>query len=156
MKTFNFKQKLARLLDIPYPIFRKHVSFELYRYLAVGGICFLLNMGVFHFSYYYFFINNLNQNIFFNNNLMSLLTSMVITVPIGFYLTKNFVFSSKLKENTQLFRYSVSILLSLFLSKNILDIFIINLCLNVTVSFLVSIFVTQIFLFYFQKLISFR
>jgi putative flippase GtrA len=152
----KLKKATAFCLDLPYPIFKRLMSFELYRYLAVGGICFLLNMMIFHIVYYYLLHYTPTENIFFNNNLKSLLSSMCVTVPTGFYLIKNFVFSSVLNEKKQFFRYSISSIASVFLSKKLLDFFIINLHLQVTIALLLSITIIQVGNFFFQRKVSFK
>jgi putative flippase GtrA len=152
----KFKNAIAFALDLLYPFFKRFMSFEVYRYLAVGGICFFLNIIVFHVTFYYLSRIGSNENVFFNNNFKSLLASMSVTLPTGFLLTKYFVFKSSLSKDKQFLRYSLSTIMTVYLSKKILDFLIIDLHCQVTVSLLLSIAFIQAVNFFFQKKISFQ
>ncbi|TCC90604.1 hypothetical protein EZ428_15165 [Pedobacter frigiditerrae] len=143
-------------LDVFYPIFKNVLTFEVYRYLAVGGICFFLNFSIFHLSYYFIYSKYLYQTPLFEPYFLALLTSLSFTLPAGFYLNKNFVFKgSHLKLRTQLLRYSFTTIGTVILSKILMDIMVGTLSLNLTASFLLNVFIVQFANFIVQKNLSF-
>ncbi|KIA92229.1 hypothetical protein OC25_17465 [Pedobacter kyungheensis] len=152
----NNLNPIGCILDIFFPLFKKIIPFELYRYLAVGGICFLINFSVFHLTYFLLLDKNSNEMFFLNNNMKSLMASMSITLPIGFFLNKNFVFDSSLTKGSSFLRYGISTIASVYFSKNLLDYLVIYLNWNLTLSFLFTTASIQTLNYFFQKKVSFR
>ncbi|WP_180277229.1 GtrA family protein [Chryseobacterium sp. 52] len=132
------------------------MSFQVYRYLAVGGVCFFINFCIFHLTYFFLLKYKAVDMSIFNNNLKSLIVSLTVTIPVGFYLNRNFVFDGLLEWKGQLWRYITTILASVYLSKILLDFFIIRLEWSVTLSFLLNIAIVQFVNFFVQKKISFK
>lgn len=134
------------LLDFLYPIFKPIISFGLFRYFLIGPISFFINNLFFYFFYNSLVKKMLLQYGFSNTNLMALLISLTITIPVGFYMTKNFVDSSKPIKKFHFFYYTLVILISVYFSNKLLDIFINNLKLNITLSLFMNTFFNQLFI----------
>lgn len=148
---------MKRLLDVFYPIFKAFMPKSTYRYLAVGGICFLTNFCIFHFSYYCIYTKLPLPPEQVYPHVLSILTSFSITVFIGFILNAKFVFTdSILGMKEQRFRYVGSTIVATIVSIILMHLFSVCLKMNLTISFLMNILIIQTANFYIQKYFSFR
>ncbi len=147
---------LETLIDLLFPLFKRVLSKQVYRYLAAGGICFALNFTIFHLSYYFFYLFPRSLNTYLSKHTFSLLASMSITIFVGFYLNRKFVFSgSYLDKKVQFFRYTSSTILATVASILLMDLFVDILQWNITVSFLSNIILVQLLNFFVQSYFSF-
>ena len=143
------REKVADLLDIFYFLFKKVMSHHLYRYLAIGGICFFLNFLIFNTTYHYFFLINTN---WLNRHTKALFCSMLITLPTGFILTKTYLFDSgKLNFITYFIKYSTTTIICVIATKLILDVFLLVFHWNVMFSYLIAIISVQTANFFVQR-----
>ncbi|NQX43053.1 GtrA-like protein [Pedobacter steynii] len=153
----EYKLILQRMLDLFYPLFKSFISHRVYRYLAVGGVCFLINFCVFHFSYYLVCAHGNYRVLFLKPHNQSVLTSLCITLPIGFYLNRNFVFKdSMLEKNIQFFRYISSTIINAGLFAFLIDFLVTKVQWNVTLIYMFGVFVVQFFNYFIQRDISFN
>ncbi len=144
---------LEKAIDFLFPIFKGFLSKQVYRYLAAGGICFAINCMIFHLSYYF---SPFNFGYYFSKHTISLLASMSITIFVGFYLNRKFVFyGSDLNRRKQFFRYTSSTILGTISSILLMDLFIDIFHWNVTISFLSNIILIQLLNFFVQRHFSF-
>ncbi|SIN66095.1 GtrA family protein [Algoriphagus halophilus] len=98
-------------LQLFYPIFRKWLAFDIYAYLAVGAINTALN--IFLFAILYEFILPKEGWTLAGYTVASytvaLLIAFLVTIPTGFWLSKNFAFRSTAmgtrKTGKQLLKY---------------------------------------------------
>jgi putative flippase GtrA len=147
----------ANMIDIFYPIFRLFLSHLVYRYLAVGGICFFTNFCMFHISYHFIYQRHQISFLHLPSHFFSLTTSMCFTIPIGFYLNKMYVFAnSKLLNQTQLIRYVLSTVATVAMSTILLDILITALKINITIAFIANVVIIQLLNYFIQKKFSFK
>lgn len=148
---------MEKFLDFLYPVFRKFIPFELYRFLAVGGVCFVLNFAVFHLSYLYVFRYWHHASFFLQPHFYALLASMSVTILVGFYMNKKFVFKGAvLGVSIQFRRFAISSFVLVIASKLLLDLMVIVWGWNLTVSFIANTVLIQTVNFLFQKRISFH
>jgi len=102
------RNTVFRVLDIFYPIFRKFIPLQTYHYLACGGSNTLLSLMIYSFSYNFLFQKEVVHIGFmaFEPYIAALGLSLLITLPIGFYLSMYVIFQgSYLRRRTQFFRY---------------------------------------------------
>tara|TARA_R110002020_G_scaffold125370_1_gene282560 strand:+ start:185 stop:676 length:492 start_codon:yes stop_codon:yes gene_type:complete len=98
-------------LQLFYPLFKKWLPYEVYAYLAVGAINTALNIILFALLYEFilpkdgFSIQDFN----IASYTIALLIAFFVTIPTGFWLSKNFAFkdaaSGAKKTTQQLFKY---------------------------------------------------
>lgn len=122
------KNKIASFLDFFYPIFKRFMPLETYRYVACGGFNTLFGLFVYYISFYYLFDGQIVQLGFvaFKPHNASLFSSGIVSFSVGFLLNKYVVFTgSNLKGRIQLFRYfltfSFNIILNYFMLKLLVD-----------------------------------
>jgi hypothetical protein len=97
-----------QVLDIFYPLFKKFMPLQTYHYLACGGSNTLLSLLLFSISHNFIFKNEVVDLGFiaFEPYIAALGVSLVVTLPIGFYLSMYVIFQgSYLRRRTQFFRY---------------------------------------------------
>jgi len=118
------------IIDLIYPAFKKLMPYNVYSYLAVGGMNTALNIAIFSFL---FKIVLPKQGIFFGNFQVSspniaLFVAFLITVPTGFWLTQNFAFAhakgDKKENSKQGFKYFLVVLQGLASDALLLNILI--------------------------------
>lgn len=149
-----FDHKTKKRLDIFYPCVRGLLTYEIYKYLIVGGLCFIINSLIFHISYYYVIST---QNVILSKHFQSQLASLCITIPIGFLLNKKYVFfTPKNKSKIQFIFYLLTTLITVVVYTIVLDFLISNLALNATFSFSFTIIIVQFINFFVQKKITFK
>ena len=145
------------IIDVFYPLFRSILSQTVYRYLAVGGICFFTNFCIFHVSYYLFYQKYQISYPHFPSHFFALSTSMCFTIPIGFFLNRVYVFAnSRLLSQVQFIRYVISTVVTVILSAFLLDFLVATLELNLTIAFLVNVVTIQLMNYFVQKKFSFQ
>jgi putative flippase GtrA len=102
---------IQRILDFMYPFFKRILPYQVYSYLAVGGINTAINILIYVLLYEVILpkegviINDFN----IASYTIALMISFFITIPTGFWLSKNFAFKTQddltYKNNNQLFKY---------------------------------------------------
>lgn len=121
MKKFltSLGMKLAKLIDFFYPLFKRYMSPQFFRY-GVSGSLTLVISWVTYFVLYQFIIQKRVVNLHFvslSGHTAALIVNFVITLGVGFLLQKYVTFSaSDLKGRKQLMRYA--------------QVSLLNLCLN--------------------------
>lgn len=145
------------VVDIFYPLLKKVLPKQIYRFLAVGGICFAINIIVFHVSFYYLY---LPLNIGLRNippYMLAFFTSLSITVLLGFYLNKEFVFNgSVLEKHVQFVRFCYSTILEAIASYLLLRFFVEQLGWHPTLSLIFNVMIIQTANFFIQRDYSFK
>src|SRR5690606_6220784 len=106
------KYLIIQIIDFFYfPIFRKFVPLQTFRYAACGGGNALLNLALYWFSYNFMFKGRLYYLlgiILMNDYIAAFMFALCFTFPLGFLLNKFVVFQgSHLKGRVQLFRYGL-------------------------------------------------
>ncbi|MFC5624362.1 GtrA family protein [Algoriphagus winogradskyi] len=102
---------IEAFLQLFYPLFRKWLAYDVYAYLAVGAINTALNILL--FAVLYEFILPKEGWVILDYSIASytlaLLIAFFVTIPTGFWLSKNFAFKSApsggKKTTKQLFKY---------------------------------------------------
>lgn len=115
---------ILSMIDVFYPLFKKLMTLQTYRYAACGGGTTFLNIFLYFISYN-FVLNKTIVHLPFvaiSPHIAAFIIAFLLTFPIGYYLNTFVVFQgSYLKKRIQLFRYflvvSVNILLNYFFIK---------------------------------------
>jgi len=150
---------IQKVIDFFYPLFRKFMSPELYRY----GVCGTFNV-VFDWVLYFLVYNFIVQYRVIDFGIISLsphIASLVLIFPIttftGFLLQKYVTFTaSELRGSTQLFRYFVVVFANLIINFLGLKILVDGLNFYPTPSKMIITIVTIICSYIGQKKFTFK
>ena len=155
------KKGIARIIDWFYfPLLRRYIPKELFRYGFCGATVVVLDWALFWFCFHFVFVDrawDLGFMTFSSAYMLSKLTSAPVAALAGFWLQKNVTFSaSSLRGRTQLFRYllvfSVNLSINILLGNGFMDGF----GLWATPANMVVTILTIIFSFLMQKYFTFR
>jgi putative flippase GtrA len=150
---------LLKILDFFYPIFKRFMPLQTYRYAACGGANTLLDITLFSI-----FENKLKQNgvIHFqyfaiSPHIAAMIGAFCITFPIGFYYSRYLVFSeSNLRGRVQLVRYFSMVLACIAMNYMFLKIFIEQLHMNAIISKIITTVFVVTFSYLSQKHFTFK
>lgn len=109
MKVHDFIRKtILAIIDGVYPLFKRIMPLQTFRYAACGGGNTILDITLFFISYN-FILNKLPIHIGWltiSPHIMSFIISFCVTFPIGFYLSRYVVFQeTTVKKTRQLAKY---------------------------------------------------
>lgn len=118
---------ILQLVDIFYPLFRRFMPLQTFRYAACGGFNTILDITLFFISYN-FILKKLPIHVGFltiGPHIAAFLISFCITFPIGFYLSRYVVFQeTSVAKREQLGKYFMVVLGCLFLNYGFLKLFV--------------------------------
>ncbi len=153
------KDKIIAFIDFFYPPFKKFMPEQTFRYAACGGGNTLLGIVVFFvFHEYVFKGKSFNFGFYaMKAHTASNVVSFTVTLLVGFLLMKYVVFvDSNLKGRIQLFRYTVSSVINLFISTLLLKLFVEQLGINAIIAQLISTAIVIVIAYLSQKHFTFR
>ena len=153
------KRRIEYFLDVIYPFFSKFLDKTTFRYAACGGTNTVFDLFLF-FIIYNFILQKQNVDLLIvvvSPHIASFLLAFLISFPTGFYLNKTIVFQeSYLRGRVQLFRYFLTVCMSLFLNYVFLKLFVEQLHIYPTISkFFTTFFVVGVS-YVSQKYFSFK
>jgi putative flippase GtrA len=146
-------------IDFFYPVFRKIMPLQTFRYAACGGINTLLGFAVYFISYEYVLNQqNLNFEFYaFKPHTAPLFFSFLVSFPFGFFLMKYVVFSdSKMKGRIQLFRYFMIYLFNLVVNYILLKVFVEIFHIYPVVAQIITTVMVIVFSYLAQRHFTFR
>ncbi|MBU6262529.1 MAG: GtrA family protein [Bacteroidetes bacterium] len=150
---------ILQLVDLFYPLFRRIMPHQTFRYAACGGFNTVLDIGLFFVSYNYLFHKE-PQHIGWltiSPHIASFLSAFLVTFPIGFYLSRYVVFQeTSVAKKVQLFRYFIVVLGCLILNYIFLKIFVEVLGWYATPSKLATTVFVVAFSYFMQKYFTFK
>ena len=123
----NARDLILPLIDFFYPLFRKFMGQQTYRYAAAGGMNTVLGLVVYSISFKYILHeHDLDLGFYaFKSHIAAMLMAFCISFPMGFFLMKYVVFSnSNVKGRVQLFRYFTIYVSTLVLNYFLLKFFV--------------------------------
>jgi len=150
---------ITGILEFFYPLFRRWMNFQTFRYAACGGGNTVFGVFLFFVAYNYIFKKELVKIAFITikPHTAALLFSFVFTFLIGFYLARYVVFTdSFLKKRYQLLRYFLSTMGSLGLNYINLKIMVEYLHFYPTISQIINVVIVVTFSYLMQKYFAFR
>lgn len=118
---------IVRLIDPFYPLFRKFLDIQTYRY-GVCGACNTAFDILLYFTFYHFVLEKkmLDTGVFMiSPHIAAFFMAFMISFPTGFFLMRLVVFpDSTIKGRVQLIRYFSVVLLNIFLNYALLKLFV--------------------------------
>jgi len=156
------KTIIEYFLNLFFPLFKEKLSYQVYAYLAVGAANTVLNILI--FALFLEFILPQNNVLFlgfsFASYTIGLLVAFFLTIPTGFWLSKNFAFINKTKTHIkvggQIRKYFAVVLQGLCSDYLILKGLIIFIGLHPTPSKIISTVIVVTLNFYLQKYYTFK
>ena len=153
------KNRIISLIDFFYPMFKKLMPLQTFRYVACGGGNVILDIVL-----YFIFFNYVLQKqvlelgfIAFKPHIAAFLLSFVVTFPVGFLLSRFIVWTTSMVEwHIQLIRYFVIVLINLFLNYIFIKLFVEYLHIFPTISKIITTIIVVIFSYLSQKHFTFK
>lgn len=153
------KQFITSLIDFFYPIFRRIMPLQTFRYAVCGAVTTVLGLTAYFIGYEYLFARqNFDFGFFvFKPHMAALFLSFIVSLSVGFCFSKFIVFSgSDMKGRVQLFRYFITAVFNLLLNYVLLKLFVEILYWNVFVSQVLTTCVIIVISYLSQKYFSFK
>ncbi len=150
---------IHKILDFFYPLFKRFFDKTTYYYAACGGMNTLFDLFLFFISYNFILKKQIVELPFIavSPHIAAFIIAFFFSFPTGFLLMRYVVFrSSYLRGRVQLFRYFLSVCISLLLNYIFLKIFVEQLHFFPTVSKLMITFIVVGFSYLTQKYFSFK
>jgi putative flippase GtrA len=160
LKLHDFISKvILAIIDGVYPVFKKMMPLQTFRYAACGGANTILDITLFFVSY-----NFILQKQFIHlgwltisPHIASFIISFCITFPLGFYLSRYVVFQeTTVTKKKQLFKYFIVVLGCVLLNYGFLKLFVDYLGWFPTMAKIVTTFFVVIFSYTSQKNFTFK
>ena len=154
MKAF-----ITSCIDFFFPLFRKIMPLQTFRYAACGGANALLGLIIYFFAYWYLFKGEIVDVKFFafEPHSAALFLSSIVTFIVGFSLNRYVVFiSSVLKGRIQLFRYFLSFGSNLVINYALLKLMVEKFLWNPVFSQLFTICIVIILSYFTQRHFTFK
>jgi putative flippase GtrA len=153
------RNNINQFLDFFYPIFKRFMPIETFRYAACGGINTMSGLLVWYVCYHFVFSRMVVNLVFysFESYTLALLVSSSYSFTLGFLLNKYVVFtSSNLKGRIQLFRYFLSFAFNLILNYFLLKCLVEKFQWDAFISQLLTTFVVIGVSYFSQKYFTFK
>jgi putative flippase GtrA len=153
------QKKIISFIDFFYPLFKKFMPLQTFRYAVCGGSNTLLGLLIYYIGFYHIFDKeNFDAGIIvFKPHNASLFLAGCFSFTIGFILNKFIVFSdSYLRGRIQLFRYFLSFILNLIINYFLLNLFVEYLHIDAFLSQIIATIIVIIISFFTQKRFTFK
>ncbi len=118
---------ILRVVDFFYPLFRRFMPLQTFRYAACGGFNTCLDITLFFVSYNFILAKQPVHLPFLTigPHIAAFLIGFCVTFPIGFYLSRYVVFQeTSVAKREQLGKYFMVVLGCLFLNYGFLKLFV--------------------------------
>jgi len=161
MKRIHHKVRsfILQFIDLFYPLFRRFMPLQMYRYAACGGGNTAFNILIYFLTYNFVLqkqVLNLGF-IAFTPHIAAFLIAFCITFPIGFYLSMYVVFQgSFLRRRVQLFRYFMVSMVCIVLNYIFLKLFVEQFGWYPTPSMIITTGIVVLFSYLSQRHFSFK
>lgn len=153
------RKTIEGVLDFFYPFFRRFMDKTTFRYAACGGANTVFDILLFFVSYHFILRKQMVELSFLvvSPHIAAFLMAFLISFPVGFLLMRFIVFQdSYLRGRIQLFRYFLSVCVSLFLNYVLLKVLVEKMHFFPTVSKIITTFFVVGFSYMAQKHFSFK
>src|SRR5437867_1105285 len=123
----RLKRIILQVVDFFYPLFKKVMPLQTFRYAACGGSNMALNIFIYFITYNFILKKQIVYTPFIaiSPHIAAYIISFFITFPIGFYLSLFVVFpESYLRKRIQLLRYFVVVIICILLNYFFLKLFV--------------------------------
>lgn len=156
---FGLKESINNLIDWIYPAFRKFIPLDTFRYAFCGGSNTVLDLFLYFITYNFILKKKVVylHIIAIKPHIAAFLIVFPITFFTGFLLAKYITFvQSEIRGRIQLFRYGVTVLVSIFLNYIFLKFFVEVCGFYPTFSKLLTTGLVIIYSFFSQKYFTFK
>lgn len=123
----TIRGQILGLVDLFYPLFRRFMPLQTFRYAACGGFNTALDITLFFVAYNFILRKQVIHLGFVSiaPHIAAFLISFCVTFPIGFYLSRYVVFQeTSVGKRKQLGKYFMVVLGCLFLNYGFLKLFV--------------------------------
>ncbi len=128
----QIRQLILWIIDLVYPLFKRAMPLQTFRYAACGGFNTLLDISLFFSAYTFLFhglpikpLPDVLPNLMISAHIAAFLVSFLVTFPVGFYLSRYVVFQETSGSKvTQLSKYFFVVFICVMLNYGFLKIFI--------------------------------
>ena len=128
----QIRQLILWVIDFFYPLFKRIMPLQTFRYAACGGFNTLLDISFFFSAYTYLFhglpikpLPDVLPNLMISAHIAAFLVSFSVTFPVGFYLSRYVVFQETSGSKvSQLSKYIFVVFICVMLNYGFLKIFI--------------------------------
>ncbi len=123
----NTRAFILSLIDLFYPLFKRFMPLQTFRYAACGGFNTSIDISLFFISYNYIFKK---ESIVFSHfalspHIAAFLVGFMFSFPSGFYLSRYVVFQeTSVKKSEQLIKYFSVVFICLMLNYGFLKLFV--------------------------------
>ncbi len=153
------KHTILQTVDFFYPLLKKIMPLQTFRYAACGGSTMALNIFI-YFITFHFILHKKNLDtpvITISPHIAAYIISFFVTFPIGFYLSMFVVFpESYLRKRIQLLRYFAVVIICILLNYLFLKLFVELLHFYPTPSMMLTTVLVVTFSYFSQRNFSFR
>lgn len=155
------KNTILSIVDFFYPLFKKFMPIQTYRYAACGGFNTIIDISLFFVGYNFIFKREPlffpSINLMVGAHIAAFLVSFCVTFPIGFYLSRYVVFQeTSVSKKEQLGKYFTVVLFCLVLNYGFLKLFVDVFKWYPTPSKALTTFFVVIFSYLSQKNFTFK
>lgn len=150
---------ILQFVDLFYPLFKKIMTLQMYRYAACGGGNTALNIFIYFITYNFILEKQVLDLGFiaFTPHIAAFFIAFCITFPIGFYLSMYVVFQgSYLRRRIQLLRYFMVAMICIVLNYVLLKLFVEGLGWYPTPSLVITAGIVILFSYLSQRHFSFK
>jgi len=151
--------KILAFIDFFYPLMRRFMPLQTFRYAVCGGTNVVLDLGLFFISFHFILhkeILDLGFMVLKPYN-AALVMAFLITFPTGFLMSKYIVWTeSTLSGRVQLFRYFLLVMTNFFLNYVMMKFFIEYLHFFPTLAKILTIIIVVFYSYTSQKYFTFR
>ena len=123
----KIRASIFKIIDFFYPLFKKILPLQVFRYAACGGVNTFLDIFLFFVSYNFILKKNplVLPFITISPPIAAFILGSSVSLPIGFYLNRYVVFpESGLKGHHQLQRYLLVVLICIIINYFFLKLFV--------------------------------
>ncbi len=161
LKRFHLyiRSVLLSVIDSFYPLFKRFMPLQTFRYAACGGGNQALNVLIYFISYNFILAKQVVHlpYIAISPHIAAWLIAFFITFPLGFYLNMVLVFDgSYLRKRIQLLRYFSVVMVCILLNYILMKVFVEQFGWYPTPSFIITIILVTIFSYLSQRNFSFK
>jgi putative flippase GtrA len=159
LPTFLMRNFIISIIDFFYPPFRRLMPLQTFRYAACGGGNVVLDICLYFISYNFIFRKQVVDFGFiaFKPHIAAFLVSFLVTMPVGFLLSKYVVWTeSNMRGRIQLFRYSVIVATNILLNYGFIKLFVEQLHFYPTIAKIVTTAIVIVFSYLSQKHYTFK
>jgi|SRR5919205_2585402 putative flippase GtrA len=156
---FLIRDSILKVVDFFYPLFKRFMPLQTFRYAACGGSNTLLSIFIYFITYNFILQKKILHLGFISisPHIAALIIATGFTLPIGFYLSMYVVFQgSYLRRRVQFFRYFLVAMFCLLLNYVLLKTFVEVLGWYPTVSQIINTAIVVTFSYLSQKHFSFK